>query len=306
MPAQPGPQTLPIPAPVYAGTVTNPCSPEYFQKYIRVFGRKPDCTPAIFQPPPPPQPVPQVIPVHSRRRNRHPLPPRHYRRRLPPLPLPQAPPLPAGETCPERGWVTRPCGNGYKVFACSPGQPVNINPAFLCPASQLSGFFDDCGLGDCSDPNIQAKIFAYADQYGIDRNVALAQIKQESGCRSTVCSSAGACGIAQFIPDTWARYGGGGDRNDVDASLSAWGTLMRHLLDLFKGDYRLALAGYHSGEGAAQAALNNPSGNPKTNQYVNAILGNAGGASPSGGSFVLGTTAMLGIGGLLLLFALRR
>lgn len=136
-------------------------------------------------------------------------------------------------------------------------------------------------LSDCSDPAIQAQIFAYADRYGIDRNVALAQIRQESGCRSTVCSNQDACGIAQFIPGTWAQYGKG-SRTDINASLDAWGRLMRDLLSAFGGDYRLALAGYHSGAGAARAALNNPAGNPRTNNYVNSILGSAGSIGVTG------------------------
>jgi soluble lytic murein transglycosylase-like protein len=125
------------------------------------------------------------------------------------------------------------------------------------------------------DPATIQKIYSYATRYGIDPNVALAQIRQESGCRPAVCSSAGACGIAQFLPGTWSQYGSG-SRTDVDASLTAWGLYMQHLLSIFGGDYRLALAGYHSGEGAARAALANPAGNPKTNNYVNSILGATG------------------------------
>ena len=136
------------------------------------------------------------------------------------------------------------------------------------------------GLGDCSNPAIQAKIFNYADRYGIDRSIAFAQIKQESGCRSSVCSHQGACGIAQFIESTAAAYGV--NRSDVDSSLDGWGRYMRHLLNKFSGDYRLALAGYHSGEGAARAALNNCPGNPNTCHYVNVIMSAAGRGLPVG------------------------
>lgn len=118
-------------------------------------------------------------------------------------------------------------------------------------------------------------------RYGIDPNIAVAQFLQENGCRPVGCSGQGACGIAQFIPATAAAYGLT-DRNNVAASLDAWGRYMRDLLNAFGGDYRLALAGYHSGQGAARAALNNCAGNPRTCSYVNSILGNAGNASGDG------------------------
>lgn len=63
---------------------------------------------------------------------------------------------------------------------------------------------------------------------------------------------------------------------------------MRHLLGLFGGDYRLALAGYHSGEGDARGALANPSGNPNTTHYVNTILSRARARGTSGGSLNTG------------------
>ena len=153
----------------------------------------------------------------------------------------------------------------------------------------LSGFFRYqtglSGLGDCSDPGIVAKIYAYADQYGIDRNVALNQIRQESNCSSTVCSNKGACGIAQFMPGTAAQYGLT-DRRNVDASLNAWGKYMSYLLSLFGGDYRKALAGYNWGEGNVQkkGIDNLPA---ETANYLARILGsgtpaNGGGSTDAG------------------------
>lgn len=135
----------------------------------------------------------------------------------------------------------------------------------------------------------EAQIRATAIRYGINPDIAVAQIIQESGCRPLVCSSAGACGIAQFIPSTAAAYGLT-DRTNVAASLDAWGRYMSELLSRFSGDYRLALAGYHSGAGAASRALNNCKGNPKTCGYVKAILGSAG--NVSGDSLNTGTGSL--------------
>lgn len=140
-------------------------------------------------------------------------------------------------------------------------------------------------MSACDDPTIQAQIYAYADKYGIDRGIALAQMRQESGCNPNAVSSQGAQGIAQFIPGTWNQYGSGSPF-DIGSALDAWGQYMSHLLSKFGGDYRLALAGYHSGEGSAVAALNNPVGNPRTNNYVASIIGaftGNGGSDTTGG-----------------------
>jgi len=94
-----------------------------------------------------------------------------------------------------------------------------------------------------------------ADRYGINRDVALAQINQESGFKATICSGAGACGIAQFIPGTASRFGLT-DRNDPVASMDAWGKYMTFLLNRFNNRLDIALAGYNWGEGSRNSTKN--------------------------------------------------
>src|SRR3989304_8081678 len=89
-------------------------------------------------------------------------------------------------------------------------------------------------------------LYQVADSYGIDRDIAYRQIDQESRFNPDACSPAGACGIAQFIPDTARRFGLT-DRYDPVASLDAWGAYMWALLDQFGWRYDLALAGDNSG-----------------------------------------------------------
>jgi uncharacterized protein YraI len=50
-------------------------------------------------------------------------------------------------------------------------------------------------------PTIQAA----AAKEGLDARLLAAQLKIESNFRPTVCSEAGACGIAQFLPSTWKQ-----------------------------------------------------------------------------------------------------
>jgi soluble lytic murein transglycosylase-like protein len=94
---------------------------------------------------------------------------------------------------------------------------------------------------------LESALNQYADAYGVPRNIAYAQIQRESNFNPNAVSPAGAQGIAQFMPDTAARFG---LRNPFDpiASFDAWGRYMRLMLDMFGGRYDLALAGYNSGE----------------------------------------------------------
>lgn len=99
-------------------------------------------------------------------------------------------------------------------------------------------------------PEIDALVDRYARLYGLDANVMLAQLWQESRFNPKAVSPAGAKGIAQFMPDTARRFGLR-DPFNVEQSIRAQAQYMRFLLDKF-GDYALALAGYNAGEGNVQ------------------------------------------------------
>ncbi len=97
---------------------------------------------------------------------------------------------------------------------------------------------------------IRQKIAAYAQKYGIDPDLAIWQLWTENGFKSSGCSGAGACGIAQFMPATAQRFGV--NRNDVDSSLEGYGKYMAWLRNFFGGDMTKAVAAYNAGEGNIQ------------------------------------------------------
>jgi hypothetical protein len=145
------------------------------------------------------------------------------------------------------------------------------------------------------------QIYAAADRYGIDRGIALAQIKQESNCDPSRCSYKGACGIAQFMPATWAQYTGGGGtpRTDVSTSLDAWGRFMRDLLSKYNGDYSLALAAYNAGPKRVDdfGGVPPPSfAKGQTYNYVQIIMKalGLGGSADTGSTTTTGTTGSTG------------
>jgi soluble lytic murein transglycosylase-like protein len=95
-------------------------------------------------------------------------------------------------------------------------------------------------------PNYRALARRYAIQAGIDPDVFLRQINQESGFNPGAHSGAGAIGIAQIMPGTAAGWGV--NPNDPKASLRA---AAQHMAQYSKqyGGMRNALVAYNAGPG---------------------------------------------------------
>jgi soluble lytic murein transglycosylase-like protein len=105
----------------------------------------------------------------------------------------------------------------------------------------------------------------------LDAALVKAVIAVESAYEPQAISRKGALGLMQLIPGTAQRYG---VKQSFDARENiAGGTrYLRDLLDLFKGDLRLALAGYNAGEGAVQRYRNAIPPFPETQAYVRLVL----------------------------------
>ena len=123
-----------------------------------------------------------------------------------------------------------------------------------------------------------------AREEGIDPEIFVRLIAQESRFNPDAVSPKGAEGIAQIMPDT-ARDPGYGitpisDRRDPEASLRFGAQYLRAMLREFNGDYGLALAAYNAGPGAVKKAGGIPPF-AETQNYVSTILGGA--AAPAEG-----------------------
>lgn len=116
------------------------------------------------------------------------------------------------------------------------------------------------------------KIRAVAKKYGIPPELGIWQLWQESRFQPSVTSSAGAIGIAQFIPAAAQDYNV--DPYDVDSSIDGWGRYMQNLYKRF-GRWDLALAGYNAGPGNVIKYGNKVPPFKETQEYVKIILGNA-------------------------------
>lgn len=128
-------------------------------------------------------------------------------------------------------------------------------------------------------PSYTEEAYRAAVKWGIDPDIFLRQIGQESGFNPNAVSPAGAVGIAQFMPATAQALGV--DPTDPVASLDGAARHMRYLLDKY-GSYELALAAYNAGEGNVDQYGGVPPFQ-ETQQYVSTILGGGGGVTSSGG-----------------------
>jgi murein DD-endopeptidase MepM/ murein hydrolase activator NlpD len=122
-------------------------------------------------------------------------------------------------------------------------------------------------------------VAAAAKTAGVPASVLAAQLEAESGWNPNAKSGVGAAGLAQFMPDTWASYGDGGDVLNATHAIAAqgryMGALVKQLLPVAKNSgqdiVRLALAGYNAGPGAVQAAKGIPAF-AETRDYVDKIM----------------------------------
>ena len=104
-------------------------------------------------------------------------------------------------------------------------------------------------MGTTGNPKYDALIAQSAARHGVDPNLIVAVMRQESGFNSRALSYKGASGLMQLMPATARRFG---VTNIFDPAQNIEGgtRYLRFLLDTFNGDVKLVLAGYNAGENA--------------------------------------------------------
>jgi hypothetical protein len=123
--------------------------------------------------------------------------------------------------------------------------------------------------------DLRAAAIEAARRNGVDPDLFLRLIQQESGFQPHVTSSAGAYGPAQLMPGTAADLGV--NPRDPLQNLEGGARYLRQQMDTF-GDPRLALAAYNAGPGAVQKYGGVPP-YEETQNYVASILGGQGGGN---------------------------
>ena len=95
---------------------------------------------------------------------------------------------------------------------------------------------------------LAAQVNRIAQAVGVDPFLVHAVISAESAYRSHATSKAGAQGLMQLMPATARRFGVA-DAYHSGENIRGGTTYLKWLLKTFNGNMRLAIAGYHAGEG---------------------------------------------------------
>jgi LysM repeat protein len=105
--------------------------------------------------------------------------------------------------------------------------------------------------------SVRAAIDYWSGVYGVDARLARALAWMESGFQEDVVSSVGAIGVMQLLPETWDFVDtvllGVRTPRTYDGNVRAGVRYLRWQLDQFRGDVRLALAGWYQGARAVRA-----------------------------------------------------
>ncbi len=169
------------------------------------------------------------------------------------------------------------------------GGPVPVTPeASAAAAPGVAAVPGGLGIPGWVPQAYRAPMLAAARAERLPVAVLAAQIARESGFRPGAVSPAGARGLAQFLPGTWAGAWNPWRRSspfDPVSAIRAQARYLARLLALFHGDLVRALAAYNAGVGRARRT---PASWPaETRAYVPAVLALARGETAPPGAFGL-------------------
>jgi soluble lytic murein transglycosylase-like protein len=138
--------------------------------------------------------------------------------------------------------------SGVRVEAAQSPEP-KAPPALVVSSVQPLDQGRTNDIGSTGNPKYDELIMQSSARYGVDPNLIISLMRQESGFNPQARSYKGAQGLMQLMPATAHRFGVA-NPYDPAQNIDAGTRYLRFLLDTFDGDIELTLAGYNAGEGA--------------------------------------------------------
>jgi soluble lytic murein transglycosylase-like protein len=150
----------------------------------------------------------------------------------------------------------------------SPRGILVVGRRLVVPARAAS----PAGASSANVAEVRAAIDRWAAHYSVNPHLARALAWQESGFQSSIKSSAGAWGVMQVTPATWKFVEtvliGFRIPRTMDGNVRVGIAYLRHLLQVFRGNERLAIGGYYQGPWAVKKR----GLYPETKRYVANVL----------------------------------
>jgi LysM repeat protein len=129
-----------------------------------------------------------------------------------------------------------------------PAKPIVIGQHLLLPSAETAL--------TPQRTDVRAMLDQWSSRLGVDSHLVRALAWMESGYQTEIVSSAGARGVLQTLPTTRSYVetvlAGRDIPNSVDGDVEVGVLYLKHLLNVFGGDERLALAGWYQGERAVK------------------------------------------------------
>lgn len=101
------------------------------------------------------------------------------------------------------------------------------------------------------NPKLDEIVGRISRKFGVDKDLIMSVIKQESSFQPNCVSEAGAMGLMQLMPGT-AREMGVTNPYDIEQNINGGTKYLRGLLDMYGNSKELALAAYNAGSGTLQ------------------------------------------------------
>jgi LysM repeat protein len=144
-----------------------------------------------------------------------------------------------------------------RINKLDPARPIIIGTSLRIPAS-VRRPAASTAVSASNATAVRASLDKWAAHYGIDPSLARALSWMESGYNNSVVSSVGAQGVMQLLPTTWDYVErtliGHPVQHDADGNVEVGLAYLHHLLNVFDGNERLALAGWYQGEQAVRTS----------------------------------------------------
>jgi hypothetical protein len=136
----------------------------------------------------------------------------------------------------------------------NPARPLLIGTHLRLPASVQTR----TAVAATNADAVRASLDRWSSYYGVDSHLAHALAWMESGYNNAMVSPVGAQGVMQILPTTWSYVedvliGHPVDDHGSDGNVHIGMAYLHHLLKVFNGNEKLALAGWYQGERSVKA-----------------------------------------------------